>query len=340
MSAAMEAGSAGHAFLADWLINRDVARALAAFDRSATGLVPRPPSKPGWLSDSAIRQFHECPTKFYLSRLHLDERHDPIGGNPQRPGLERVYPPVSADTELKRIKESATAFAEARSACEWIASDPRNDGSDRLSTWGTELYMETVEPIRYRMFVDELAYMREADVLAVRDHKFSWKNDLRTLLRVQYGDQLKLYAATWNMLRRVAQQANADCNCHAPRVFPDPRYQWMADVPPIRYIIPNVIVVSKKGAHSVMPCEPMYFGEDEEQRMLLRLARDGRSVEAFTLQVQDGGWPFARSHMHPSSCVGFTVCPYAPACHQDVLDSDLYHPRPADQTAEPEPSEE
>ena len=291
-SAEMQAGSAGHAFLAEWYTSRDLRAALAAFDASLSTL-PRA-ARPGWYSDSALGLLHECPTKFYLSKIH--------GGR----GLERVYPPTADETAAKQGELLAQRLAQAKDACKWLAESEERDGSATQDTWATEMYLETPAPFRFRMWVDHLVWLRDLDALAVRDHKFTWKADLRVGARILYGDQLLLYAATWNRRRSA----------------------WGRDLPRVDFIMPNVIAVSARGEHKVMPAEPKYLTPQREEEFWVRLWRTQEMADAFTTQAQSNGFPYARQFMQPRSCWVFSPCGFIPACHEDVPldDPTVYQP--------------
>lgn len=280
-SAEMQAGQAGHAFLADWLINRDIVRATRAFD-TASDAPPRP-SRPGWYSDSALNTYHECPTKFFLQRV--------AGGT----GLERIYPPATDETLAKQGEKLAKCLAGAKDACEWLATD-QNDSSDSQVTWATEMYLETPPPFRFRMWVDQLCWLVDRDALCVRDHKFTWKNDLRVGWRILYGDQLLLYAATFNRLNQL--------------------HKW--GLPRCDFIAPNAVVVRNNGEHVVMPGEAKYLTPEREERFWARLHRVQEQADAFVAQASISGMAYAEQFMQPRSCWVYSPCPFVAACHEGV----------------------
>ena len=275
----MYAGGAGHAFLAAWYTTNDITQALAAFD--AAEHRPPPPVRPGWYSDSTIGLIAECPTTFYYQRLH--------GGR----GVERVYPEPEGDALIKRADALARVMASARDACRWLV-ESGNTGEDRFTTWGTEVYLETPEPFRFRMFLDHLVWDRQTETLGVRDHKFTWKNDARVGLRLLYSDQLLLYAATWN--------------AHAPH--------W--GLPLIDFVIPHVIIVSLKGAHAVMPADPKLITVRRQNAFWARMHRVQEMADAFATQTSERGPEWAARWMNPRACFTWSACPFAPVCHDEA----------------------
>jgi len=275
----MHAGAAGHAFLAEWYRTSNITLALAAFD--AAEHRPPPPVRPGWYSDSSIGALAECPTRFYWSRLH--------GGR----GIERVYPAPEGGALLKQVEHAGRVLASARDACQWLV-DSGNTGDDRFTTWGTEVYLETPPPFRFRMFLDHLVWDRVTETLGVRDHKFTWKNDARTGLRLLYSDQLLLYATTWNK--------------HA--------VEW--GLPFVAFLIPHVIVVSLKGTHTVMPADLKLLTAQRERRFWERLHRVQEMADTFATQTTERGADFAARWMNPRACFTWSACPYAPLCHDGV----------------------
>src|SRR6267142_968402 len=167
MSAEMQAGIQGHAFLADWYLHHDLTRALAAFDAAAER--DAHVARPGWFSHSALNLLHECPTKYYLSRTL---------------GLRRNRED-SPEEQAKAIERNAAIVSQARDACVWLA-ESGNCGSDRFTTWGTEVYLETPPPFKFRMFLDQLAWDNEVDCLTVIDNKFTWRADGRIAARMLF----------------------------------------------------------------------------------------------------------------------------------------------------------
>jgi len=287
----MAAGRAGHAFLASWLVHRDLALADQAFDASLTE--PEQPSRPGWHSVSALSQFHSCPTRYYLARLHNGT------------GLELV--PTDEPTS-KEMDHEAERLAQTREACHWLASEGL-DGSADLDTWGTEVYLETPEPFHFRMRVDEVAWSRSLDALLIRDHKFTFRADQRTVARMLWGDQLLLYAATWNRWAETWGQPR----CH--------------------YVTPNVIVVGSKGTQ-VMACDPQLVDPEREALLWKRLERVQLYADAFRVQAETHGWTWAREFQQPDQCIGFGACPFIAVCHQgEPLTSTRY--RPSSRPVEP-----
>lgn len=283
MSAEMQAGIQGHAFLAAWLANPNLTAALAAFDAAADRGVHV--TSPGWYSHSALGLLQTCPTKFYLSRVrHLRQK-------PSEADIERI---------AKGVEKTAALVAQARDACEWLANAGLADAGGRFTTWGTELALETMPPFKFRMLLDHLAWDHETEGLVIRDHKFTWKADARVSARMLFSDQLILYAATWNKL------------------VPYWKMQYGWDLPECRLLVTNVVVVNAKGKHQVMPAETRQITREHEHLFWERTLREQAVANAFEIQSTANGWPWARQFMRPSQCIVFSACPYIKACHMGV----------------------
>jgi len=166
------------------------------------------------------------------------------------------------------------------------------------------------------MWVDHLVWLRDSDALAVRDHKFTWKDDLRVGARILYGDQLLLYAATWNKLRLTPEWGDGRGRGRA------------SQLPRCDFIMPDVIVVRANGSHAVMPSEPKYLTPQREEEFWRRLHRVQETADAFTAQASTGGFEYAKQFQQPHSCWVFSPCGFIPACHEDVPLSDetIYRP--------------
>jgi hypothetical protein len=267
-----EAGKRGHAFLAEFRLSGNLDAAKAAFNAEERPHV----TKPGWLSHSSLASLQECPTRFYLSRILALQPRD-----------------LRTDaSKAEEVMEAASLCAQTLDACLWLA--PTLDEQDRFRALGTEVYLESQEPWRYRGFVDELAYDLQTDCLAVIDNKFTFRDDARVALRMLYGDQMPLYAAIWNQHHEA----------------------W--GLPPIRELVTRVIVVNAKGKHKLMPAEVRYFSHVQEKAFLLRALWNQEQAGAFACQALDRGFEYAAQFMRPNACMGWKACPYIPVCHHGM----------------------
>lgn len=231
------------------------------------------------LSQSGVSRYYECPTRYYWARLHAGT------------GIERIYE-GNEESDAKYLQQCAKLSAQVRSACVWIAQTERPD----FTTLACELLVECADPA-LRLWLDQLIWLHDEDALAVRDHKFTFKDDSRVLERTYVEDQFPLYGAVWN--RTMVPQG----------------------YPRVDYFVPNVIVVRANGQHMRMPGERIFFDEAREEFFWQRIEHAAREIHEFEATVAyppQLGKLDPRLFMRPSACIAFSRCAFIDLCHRGV----------------------
>lgn len=301
-------GRQGHAFLAEWYRSGDLTLARQAF----TDILKTPPPEiaPGVLSYSGMRAWRTCPTLYYLTRLYAGA------------GIEYHYEP-SDEAKAKHLEEVATKSAQARAACEWVATNEEPD----FHTLAVEIELRYGDAYSsVRLFLDHLVWSDALDALVIRDHKFTWKWDDRTRDRERFSDQELMYAAVWN--RDFAGKPFGRSHTSLTNAPALPR---------VEYYQPHIIVVREPSKTTrgnqnpaiIMPCDPVLISPEKEALFWSRLERQTQEIRQFETQVgwDEAGKLDARLWQRTESCVTWSRCPMIPICHLgETPDAHPYRP--------------